>query len=444
MKKFLLTLCVIFLAYYTAYITSGAYQNQKFLTFGTSPLFYKIYCVFTGSTDTTSAESLNKRALSYKEQQNYELAINDFKKVLALDSTFSSAYYDLAKVYIAKGDSSMAIKTLSDYAKTADYPDNAYFEMGQIYSTKGMKDSTIFFYNKAIEANKSNHNIYYQLANIYYLDSSINQALENINLAIGQFESDVEYRNLRRLIYLKQNQLQLAAEEYQYIVGSNPEYFGQFEANAKLAYDRGDYRIAIENYKLALINKPFDRVLLEAKAWAYVQLFEYDSSYMDYKMVTDLEPDYLSYFNLAYILDIQGKIKESIEAYGKSIELKNDYHISYNNRGYEYFKLKKFKEAEKDYTRSIELKPDYYLNNYNRALLYAEINKHDKAIIDYLNALKYENMPSIHYDLALSYDKLKKKDETIGAFNEYLKLAGESDSIRVNYATERITKLNSQ
>jgi len=444
MKKFLLTLCVIFLAYYTAYITSGAYQKQEIFTFGTSPLFYKIYCVFTGSTDTTNAGSLYNRALNYKEQQNYELAINDLKKVLVLDSSFSSAYYDLANIYLATGDSSRAIKTLIGYAQFADYPDNAYYELGQIFHRMGMKDSTIFYYNKAVEANRSNHNTYYKLANIYYLDSSYNQALENINLAIGLYESELEYRNLRRLIYLKQKQLQLAEEEYQYIVSSNPEYFGQYEANAKLAYERGDYRVAVENYKLALINKPFDRALIESKAWAYVQLFEYDSSYMDYKLVTELEPDYLSYFNLAYILDIQGKIKESIENYTKSIALKNDYHISYNNRGYEYFKLKKFKEAENDYTRSIELKPDYYLNNYNRAILYAEIKKYDKAVIDYLNALRYENMPVIHYDLALSYDKLKKKEETINAFNEYIKLAGESDSIRINYATKRIADLSSQ
>ncbi len=441
MKKFILTLLVIFLAYYTAYITSGASKKQELFAVGTSPVFYKIYCAFTGSTDTTNVESLNIRALNYKAQQNYELAIKDFRKVLAIDSTFSSAYFDLANVYQATGDSALAIKTLSDYAQYADYPDHVYLELGQIYSLMGMKDSTIYFFNKALESNKGNHEIYYRLANIYYLDSAYNQALENINIAIGLLQSEVEYHNLRRLIYLKQKQPQLAEEEYEYIIKNNPTYFGQHEENAKSAFDKGDYRSAVEHYKLALANKPNDRVLLEARAWAYVQLSEYDSAYMDYYLVTELEPDNLSYFNLAYILDIQGKIKESIINYTKSIEMKDDDYNSYNNRGYEYYKLKKFKEAEKDYSKSIELKPDYYLNNYNRAILYAEIQKHEKAIIDYVNALKYENKASIHYDLALSYDKLKKKKEALNSFNEYLKLAGESDSIRVNYATERVVSL---
>ena len=443
MKKFLLTVAVIFFAYYTAYITSGAYEKQGLFTTGSSPLFYRIYCALTGSTDTTNAESLHLRALSNRSLQNYQLAINDLKKAIQLDSTFSLAYTDLADVYIESGDTSMALKTLNNYLKFADYPDYVYVKLGEIYNLKGLKDSTIYYYTKSLEINKESHDVYYRLAIIFYQDTSYSMALDNINQAISRFESELEYRNLRRLIYLKQNQQLLAEAEYQFIYTNNPSYFGQHEENAKAAYDKGDYRSAIENYKLALIDKPNNRGLLEARAWAYHQLSEYDSSYMDYLLVSELEPDYLSYFNVAYILDIQNKIKESISYYDKSIKLKDDYHITYNNRGYEYFRLKKYKEAEKDYTKSIELKSDYYLSLYNRGNLYANLNKHDKAVVDYLEALKYENSSDINYDLALSYDKLKNKEAAINYFNEYLKLAGESDSVRINYSTKRVAELSS-
>ncbi len=338
----------------------------------------------------------------------------------------------------------MAIATLSNFVPNADYPDNVYAQLGLIYQKKGLTDSTKYYYTKAIEINRGNSMVYSQMADLYFTDSIFDKALEYINQAISISESELGYRNLRRLIYLKLNKLQEAEAEYQFIATVNPSYFGKYDEYAKQANEKGDYQSAIEYYKLALIYKPNDRVFLESRAWAYRQISELDSSFMDYLLVSKLEPDYLSYFNLAYILDIQNKIKESIENYSKSIDLKDDYHISYNNRGYEYFRLKKYKEAEKDYTKSISLKDDYYLSKYNRALLYAAQNKHDKAIADYKKALELENSADIHYDLALSYDKLKKNEGTISSFNEFLKLNDGSDSVRVNYAKQRIEILNIQ
>jgi tetratricopeptide (TPR) repeat protein len=238
------------------------------------------------------------------------------------------------------------------------------------------------------------------------------------------------------------NNFYWAEQDYQFILSQNSEFFGNYKEKADQDKSNGNFQAAIENYKLAIQNLGDNRDLLESKAWAYHSLSKYDSALMDFKHVNELYPDHLSYFNMAYTYDLMGNVKESIKNYSKCIELKNDYYLAYNNRGYEYYRLKKIKEAEADYTKSIDLKEDYSLSHYNRGLLYYETKKYVKAVADYKNALKFaENGADINYSLALAHDKLKNKQEAIDAYNEFLKLATENDSLRIIYATERITDL---
>ena len=57
MKKFLLSLFVIFLAYLCAYYTSGASEKQDMFELGNSPMVYNIKCAITGETDTALRRS---------------------------------------------------------------------------------------------------------------------------------------------------------------------------------------------------------------------------------------------------------------------------------------------------------------------------------------------------------------------------------------------------
>ena len=228
-----------------------------------------------------------------------------------------------------------------------------------------------------------------------------------------------------------------------FILSNNPSYYSNFKEIAAQEKSNGNYQGAIENYKLALSDQIDNRELLEARAWVYHSLARYDSALMDFNRVLELYPDYLSYFNVAYTFDLLNQIKESIEHYDKSIELKGDYNLSYNNRGYEHYRLKDFKKAEADYTMSILLKSDYSLPLNNRGLLYYELGRYPEAIEDFRNALKYDDNPSnTIYSLALAYDAAKNKQEAINTYNEFLKLANEGDSIKINHAVNRISELN--
>lgn len=443
MKKFLLTLLVILFAYTTAFYTSGAYEKQDLFDFGNSLMMYKIKCAISGETDTTDAFAVYSRAGNYMDMEEYEYAIQDYIKAMQIDPYMDYAKSDLAKAYLLNGDTAKSIASYKAFIASTEYPEDACTELGNIYKNLGNIDSTIFYYNMAVDKSTDNHLACFNLASLYFEKNDLENALENINKAIDIYQYDLSYRNLRRKIYLKTDQLNLAIAEYQFILSQDSNYFGNYKEQAKSAEKDGDFQKAIEFYKLALETQVDDKDLLQARGWLYHKTFAYDSALADFKKAALLYPDYSSYFNVAYTLDVLDSIKESIKYYDKSIKLKDDYYIAYNNRGYEYYRLGKFKDAEQDYSKSIKIKDDYYLSYYNRGALYFEQKKYKKALDDYLNAKKYiENDKNITYDIALTYDKLKNAEEAIYNYNEFLKISNGSDSAKVNYAIERVAELN--
>jgi tetratricopeptide (TPR) repeat protein len=353
------------------------------------------------------------------------------------------ARIDLANAYLALNDTSSAIFQYQQHIRLSDYPEDAYLELGRIYQNLGLKDSTKYYYDKAIESNSENNQAWFYFASFQYNNKEYEQALEKINKAIDGNQYDLNYRNLRRKIYIRLNQKELANEEYQYISANDPYYFGNYEENAREERDAGNFQKAIDLYTQAIDIKPLDVTLLNERGWVYHSLFKYDSALMDFKKAAEISPDYYNYFNIAYTMDFLDSIEAAIDYYNKSIKLKSDYHLSYNNRGYEYYRLEEYDKAIKDYTISIELKDDYYLSYYNRGIAYNQKKKYTKAISDYKKAKNLtEDNSSIIYDIALTYDKVKNKNEALFYFNEYLKSASLSDSAKINYAVERVAKLS--
>lgn len=443
MKKFLISLFIIFLAYYTAYYTSGAHEKQELFDFGKASFLYKIKCAISGETDTTDANELYARGMMYLDLEDYDMAIADYKKALLLNKEMYYILSDLAEIYLAKGDTAEALNQYYDYLKDGDYLYDTYLAIGRIYDQSGEADSAILYYNKTIEESGGNHQAHFQLAKLYSNQKDYNKALNQINLAIDLFESELEYRDLRRRLYIKLNKKDLANEEYVYIMSKDFSYFGNYEQEAKDANEKGNYQESVNLYTQAIELNEYNVTLLNERGWVFHKLKQYDSALADFKKSISISPDHYNYFSAAYTYDLLDSIEKAIEYYNTSIELKSDYHLAYNNRGYEYYRLGNLEKAIENYSLSIQFKDDYHLSYHNRGSIYFEQGKYKKAIEDYIKAKERTTYTSgIVYDMALAYDKLKDKEEAIYNFNEYIRLAQNSDTAKVNYATKRVIELS--
>ena len=170
-----------------------------------------------------------------------------------------------------------------------------------------------------------------------------------------------------------------------------------------------------------------------------------------------LEPqDSAAHNNLGNTLKVLRRLNEAEASYRKAITLKPDYAEAYSNLGSTLQELRKLNEAEASYRKAITLKPDFTeahrnlgttlqelgrleeaMNSYTKAI---ELNPHSPWLIQNLTELfaSYTPDEGFLHPVARVNEEIKKnylKDKTIGIISDekIIKLFNQSTSIIEKY-----------
>ncbi len=126
----------------------------------------------------------NNRGTIYYEKGEYDMAIADYNKAVAISPRYIEAYYNRAKVYNATKQYELAI---SDYSKAIEINPKlteAYINRGSIYKTTGQYALAISDYDKAIELNPTLAEAYNNRGAAYYAKGEYALAISDYSKAI--------------------------------------------------------------------------------------------------------------------------------------------------------------------------------------------------------------------------------------------------------------------
>ncbi|MFX1267984.1 MAG: tetratricopeptide repeat protein, partial [Promethearchaeota archaeon] len=122
-------------------------------------------------------------------EHNYDIAIDDCKKALGLDSAFIEAYFYIGITNTEKQDYEIAIQ---NFRKALDLNKNhakSWNHMGLVYEKKKEYDNAIESYKKAVEIEPLYAEAFYNMGNSFKLKKDYSGAIENYKKAI-EIESD--------------------------------------------------------------------------------------------------------------------------------------------------------------------------------------------------------------------------------------------------------------
>ena len=138
----------------------------------------------------TVTDTYYYRGIAYLRKKDYDLATEDFNKVVELDPEHAETYYYRGLVYLFKGNfDDLAIENLNKAIElNSDYAD-AYYYRGAAYDFKGELDLAIEDYNKAIQLNPDDPSVYNNRGTVYFSKGELDLAIEDYNKAI-QLNSD--------------------------------------------------------------------------------------------------------------------------------------------------------------------------------------------------------------------------------------------------------------
>ncbi len=155
---------------------------------------------------------------TYSVKKDYDRAIAQFTKAIALDPTFVEAYRRRGDIYEDKKDYDLAI---ADYTKAIELDPKhvrTYGDRGISYNYKGEKDRAIADFTKAIALDPKEH-MHYLIRGQLYLDkedydSAIADYTKLIELDRESGEKDATSYNIRAEVYEKAGRIERAIADY--------------------------------------------------------------------------------------------------------------------------------------------------------------------------------------------------------------------------------------
>lgn len=272
----------------------------------------------------------------YLGKKNWDGAITEYQKALALDSSLTVIYNQLAV---------------------------AYNNRGWAFNESKQWDSAIADFNKAIERNSKLHVAYnnrgwayngkgqVSLASAYQIldNGKYDPAMLELDKAIEQFTLAIS--DLNKAIALN-SQLDIAKK------------------NLAAAYsDRGH---------------------------AYNLQKKWDKAIPDLNFAIELNPDLAdAYNNRGWAYNGKREFETAIPDLDKAIKLAPQMKLAYNNRGWAYHEIDKYDPALTDLNKAIELDPKLAVAYLNRGITYYYKRMKDQAIADLKKVLELTKSPDL-------------------------------------------------
>ena len=427
--------------------------------------------------DPTYVDAINYIGLIYDRQGKLDLAIKEYEKGIALETTNPEAaaycYGNRALIY---NKQNLLDKALADYSKAIelDYT-NAERHNNRAFFFKDYKQDNIMAlldYSKAIELDPKNISYLYDRGDFYteyilddesaikdfekilkiapdYIDAinSIGVIYDRqgkLDLAIKEYEKGIVHETTnpeaaaycysnRARIYGKQNLLDKALADYTKAIELDPKNADRYYNRAIFYKDyKQDNNMALLDYSKAIELNPENIKYLYGRGLLYTNYLSVDKSAIkDFEQMLKIAPDNIDAINsIGVIYEHQGKLDLAIKEYEKGIELQTTSLASaaycYSNRAGIYEKQNLLDKALADYSKAIELEPKNAERYYNRAIFYKDYQQdNNKALLDYSTAINLnpENVDYLYGRGSFyQYNSLDDKS-AIKDFEQILKIA---------------------
>jgi tetratricopeptide (TPR) repeat protein len=237
---------------------------------------------------------------------------------------------------------------------------SAFFILIALYSAGTVKRSQVWhdsltLWSDTVKKSPDSYVAHNSLGGAYFGQGRIDEAIEELRLAIRLKPDHAKAHNNLGFTYFSQGRIDEAIEEYKKAIRLNPDY-------AKARNNLG---------------------------FTYFSQGRIDEAMEEYKKAISLRPGYAdAHNNLGIAYYDMGRMDEAIGEYMEAIRLKPDFVKAYSNLGAAYFSQGRVDEAIEEYMEAIRLKPDFAEAHYNLGLAYAKKVRTDEAIREFEEYLR--------------------------------------------------------
>lgn len=323
----------------------------------------------------------------YWRTNKHTEAIEQFNRLLALDSSNVKAYVERAAQYQEIGDS---VKSAADVQKAlslSPHVDDAYVQQGNQLGAAGRFGDAIDCFSRAILLNPRNVAAFTQRGLVLHTVRDYGRAIEDFTTWI-KFEPKSEFAYISRAeCYRLTANYDKAIADATKALELDPTDFHAFATRGAAYCGIAQYQKSIEDCTKAEGMEPRFEFTLRTRAAAYFGLKQYESAIKDGTAAIELNPEdarAFDYRGRAYLAT--GQYQKSVDDFSRALELDPKDWVPYYNRAAAYRKLGEFERAAADQSvvMQVDTTPAMRLA---RAQDFLAAGKHREAFVDFAYSL---------------------------------------------------------
>jgi tetratricopeptide (TPR) repeat protein len=273
-----------------------------------------------------NAQLLHQRARLYIEEKNYNAALSDMEKVMALDTSHSEYYLTMADLSFAANRSFQAKEQLE----------------------------------KAIALDSTNSEAMMRLAELYLIVRQYGKSVELLSNILRKDKNNTTAWLMRGINFKENGDTARAVNDFRSAIEADPNYYDAY-MQLGIIYQLKNNPISEGYFTNAIKIRPKSEEALYGRALWYQEHNELDKAIQDYTSIVLVNPkNKNAHFNLGYIHQMYLKVyPEAIKHYGNAILADNSYAEAYYNRALCYESVGNLQSAASDFKTAISLRPNY-------------------------------------------------------------------------------------
>ena len=377
------------------------------------------------------------------DAEQLDLAIEPFSKFLLIYPEDIETVYLLGRSHEALGDTKNA---LSFYVRTLEFDADhreALTRSAQIYRGQDEPQNALTMLTKLIAIEPTNVEAHY-LSGLSHIElghshEALDAFLETTRLDPGHLDAHVHVASL----YEQQGDTDNAIERYETIIKLDPSKADPFLRLGWLYLQRGDKDNVIRLYEPGLEIEPNYPYVQYDLAILFEERGETEKAIKHFGLANQYDDGHFDWhYRYARLLDRYAETVEdyetyaamAVEAYNKTINLKNDYAPAYLDRGLITRRYKQIgdtlyrnSQIAEDFKQVIALEPNNSDAHYYLGMTYIDLDQRQNAKEILLKTLQFnKEYKGIYLQLGLIAESEGEHDKAISHFEKELEIDSES------------------
>ena len=255
----------------------------------------------------TKSLDLNPTSLAYSDRGSayinvgeYDDAIADYDRAIALDPNYAAAYNNRGVARAHKGDYDSAI---ADYDRTIALDPNyaaAYDNRGTVKAHKGDYDGAIADYDRAIALDPDYAAAYDNRGTAKAHKSDYDGAIADYDRAIALDPNDTAAYNNRGLAKAHKGDYDGAIADCSRAIALDPNNANAYNNRGIAKLSKGDYDGAIDDCSCAIELEPDKAPAYSNRGEVWLHLSEWDNAKADFTVAKNMDIDILASFRNEY------------------------------------------------------------------------------------------------------------------------------------------------